>query len=443
MSKRTFIKGAFILTAAGVVTRILGFFFRIYLSRLIGAEQLGLYQLVMPVMGVCAALCISGFEIVVTKYSARYHAVNQSIRAKSVWMLCTVLSCLLCAVCTILLVSFADPVAAGYFHHEECAALIRVLALSLPFSALHNLCYHYYIGKDKTVIPAVSMLFEQLIRIVSVLLIARIYRSNGKECGAMLGICGALIGEITSCIFCLTVLTVHKTKISLLLRHCHPVRKTLKDILTIAAPVSVNRLSLQVLQSFEATLIPMMLQVYGYSAAEALSVYGIITGMAFPVIMFPSTLTNSIAQMLMSYTAKAADSKSNVIKKGKQAFLFSVMFGFVCIVFFLFIGAPLGSYIFQEASLLTYIKILGFICPFSYLATNYKSMLNALGLTRQVLLITLSSEAVNLIGIVVFIPLFGIHALLYGMLCSLIVNASLSILTFYKNCNKPETGSVM
>lgn len=56
MSKERFFKGTFLLTSAGLISRIMGFFYRIFLSHTIGAEGIGLYQLVVPLQHLVLAM---------------------------------------------------------------------------------------------------------------------------------------------------------------------------------------------------------------------------------------------------------------------------------------------------------------------------------------------------------------------------------------------------
>ena len=68
--KNAILKGTFILTITGLLTRILGFFYRIYLADAIGAEMLGIYQLIFPVYGICYTIYASGIQTAVSKLVA-------------------------------------------------------------------------------------------------------------------------------------------------------------------------------------------------------------------------------------------------------------------------------------------------------------------------------------------------------------------------------------
>ena len=72
----------------------------------------------------------------------------------------------------------------------------------------------------------------------------------------------------------------------------------------MALPLTLNRLLLSVLAAIEVVLIPQCLRMYGLSPSEALSLYGVFTGMALPCILFPSTVTSSASVILMPSVAE-------------------------------------------------------------------------------------------------------------------------------------------
>ncbi len=76
-------------------------------------------------------------------------------------------------------------------------------------------------------------------------------------------------------------------------------------------PLTLNRLTLNLFTTIENLLIPYQLKLFGYSSSDALSIYGILTGMAFAIIMFPTVLTNSISVLLLPSVVSEAQAKHN------------------------------------------------------------------------------------------------------------------------------------
>lgn len=83
-----------------------------------------------------------------------------------------------------------------------------------------------------------------------------------------------------------------------------------KELIKLSLPLTGNRILLNILQSIEAVSIPASLLIYGLSTSDALSTYGVLTGMALPCILFPSALTNSASTMLLPAITEAQTQKN-------------------------------------------------------------------------------------------------------------------------------------
>jgi stage V sporulation protein B len=75
--KNVILRGTLLLTIAGVISRIMGFFYRIFLANTIGAEGLGIYQMIFPIYSVCFSLCASGIETATSKLVAAKYALKK------------------------------------------------------------------------------------------------------------------------------------------------------------------------------------------------------------------------------------------------------------------------------------------------------------------------------------------------------------------------------
>lgn len=128
MSVKKFIKGTFILTLTGIITRLLGFFFKIFLSRIIGAENVGLYQLIMPVSAIGYAIGISGFEVAISKLTAIYFAKKQPQKAYFTTILTLIFSLAISITCTATISINSNFIAVHIFDAPGCAKLLRILS---------------------------------------------------------------------------------------------------------------------------------------------------------------------------------------------------------------------------------------------------------------------------------------------------------------------------
>ena len=184
--------------------------------------------------------------------------------------------------------------------------------------------------------------------------------------------------------------------------------------------VSYTHLVLNLLGSAEAILIPSRLIDYGLTNKEALSIYGVLTSMALPFILFPSALTNSMAVLLLPSAAKAQAEKdeSRISTMVTLSFRYSCYMGILCIGLFTRFGKSLGTIIFHNELSGSFIMVLCWLCPFMYLATTMGSIQNGLGKTGITFLQNMFAMGIRLVFVLFAVPLFGIRGYLWGFLVS-------------------------
>lgn len=425
MKTNTILKGTLILTCAGIATRLLGFYYRIFLTNAIGAEGLGLYQMVFPLSSICLAVSCSGISVAISRYTASFTASGSKKRAKDSLITGMAVSLILAAASALVLYFAAGIIAEYIFHETRCVLLIRILALSIPPAVIHGCITSYYMGKSNALIPAVSQLLEQMVRIGSVLLIFTIRESKGLTVTAATGMAGLLCGEAASCLFSLTVCSLSAKDF----RIKKPLELTGK-MLHMAVPLSLNRIILSLIHSMEAVLIPAMLRQNGLTAAESLSTYGILSGMAFPLVMLPSTLINSFSAMLLPAVsgATSASRTASVKKTISTAYEYSMFIGIFCLGAFLIWGDEAGNLLFGVPEVGVYVTAFAWICPFLYISTTLASILNGLGKTKQILFLDVSTHLLRILLIILLIPRMGITGYLIAFLVSEISLALLSAL---------------
>ena len=411
--KRAFLTGTLLLTAAGFLCRLLGFFYRIFLSRTIGAEGLGIYNMVHPVYGICFALCGGSIQTALSQYIAAHES-----QGRKVFRTGLTISMVLSGILAFLICQYPAWIASHILIEPRCAPYLPVMGLSLPFASFHACANGYCYGAQRSRVPAFSQVAEQVVRMSLVFLIAGKWAAEGTEITVRLAVYGHLIGEIGAASFNLLCLGLFPPQG----RNMEQAGESscLMPLMTLALPLMGNRLILNLLAGAEAVWIPNRLQMSGLSDAESFSVYGILTGMALPFILFPSAITNSIAVLLLPSVAKdQAEGRTESISGSvSMALRYSLYMGILCIGIFVLFGCPLGISVFKEEQAGHCMQILAWLCPFLYLAATMGSILNGLGCTRTTFLQSVAAMLLRLVFVVAGIPLFGIYGYLCGMLIS-------------------------
>ena len=386
--KKAFLFSTLLLTASGFICRVLGFFYRIFLSRTIGAEGLGIYR---------------------------------TADGKRIFHRGIVLSMGMSLILSALICRYSDFLARYVLMAPECAPYLPVMGISVPFAAFHACINGYYYGVQKSRVPAFSQIAEQVIRMTLVFFLASSMIAAGKEITVELAVTGHLIGEIASALFtflCLIFIPPQRTSPSAPAQT--PAASISLPLLTLAFPLMGNRLVLNILASAEAVWIPNCLQRFGLSSVEAFSVYGVLTGMALPFILFPSAITNSMAVLLLPNVAQAqSEGKQERISSCiAMSLRYSLYMGILCTGIFILFGSALGNSVFHDPTAGRFIRILAWLCPFLYLSTTTGSILNGLGRTRTTFLHNTAALILRICFVLFGIPRFGILAYLWGMLAS-------------------------
>lgn len=172
--KNPLIFGTLLLTASGALSRIIGFFYRIFLSHTIGAEGIGIYQLIFPVYALCFSLTAAGIQTSISKFVAEVSVKKEDLSEKCYLMAGIILSLSLSFLCSFYLYNQADFLASHVVHEYRTASLLRILAYAIPCGAIHSCISGYYYGLKKAVIPSVSQLLEQSVRVLSVYIIYKV-----------------------------------------------------------------------------------------------------------------------------------------------------------------------------------------------------------------------------------------------------------------------------
>ena len=429
--KNSLISGTLILTITGFCSKLIGFYYRIFLSRRIGAEGLGIYQLIFPVFAICISVCASGIQTSISKYCAECKTTAQ---ARGYLYLGLLLSLSMSFLCIFLLNQNVTWISTHILSDLRCVPLLRITSLSLPFACIHACINGYYYGQKKTAIPAVSQILEQFVRFFGVYLIWKICLEQQQNFTVHAAIWGIFIGECASSLFCITVSRFGRPNGNL--------RKMCKNLISMTLPLTLNRILLSISQSVEALLIPMQLRLFGYSNFDALAVYGILTGMVFSTIMFPAVLSNSLAVMLLPTISNAHSLKRRdlVQKAIRHTVECCTVLGLICTLGFLLTGNWIGIHLFHNTLAGSYIQTLSWICPFLFLSSTLCSILHGLGRAGITLMINLSGSGIRILMIWIGIPILGLRAYLWGMLFSQIFTFLLA-LGFIRRQMRTEPGN--
>ena len=433
---QSIVYGTFVLTVVSFLCRAIGFFYRIFISQTFGEEGMGIFQLTAPVMSVAYSLCCAGFQTAISRFTAsRPDEPRASIK-----FLFTGLSItgVLSIIFSIIIYECSDFLAVSVILEPRTASLLRLLALSFPFSAIHCCMNGYYYGKKKAEIPALLQLTEQLLRVSSVYLLSTIYMNHGAKPPLAVTAAGSAIAELGSAVVSLMFILPHFAKIQTrisktALRTARSLifKTSAVQLLSMAVPLSISRIIVNLLQSVENIYIPEMLRAYGYTTEESLSLFGVLTGMALTVILLPSSLVNSVSVLLLPRISEAQSRSRNkeISLVIKRSITFCCILGGICSTIFFLGGHFAGEVLFHSETAGNYIVSLSFICPFLYITSSLGSVLHGLGKTYTTLFFNIGTLLIRIASVFFLIPQIGLSGYICGLLAGQCFSAICCILS--------------
>ncbi|MDR2167474.1 MAG: polysaccharide biosynthesis protein [Clostridiales bacterium] len=434
-SKRSLIAGALTLTIANIITRLIGFAYRIFMAGAVGAEGMGLFQLIMPIYSLAWAITCSGITTTLSRLVAAEQAKGELGNMRRLLYISLAITGILAFAMTVVLYFGANFIGAGILNEPRIVLSLRILSGSFIFMALGSCLRGYFLGLQKTIVPAASQIIEQLARIGVIMLLAGLFIPRGLEYAAAMAAIGIVVGEALSFAYVFFAYKCAGRKIRERKKFAPTMgqKQALFAIAAMAAPLTLNRISSSFLSTVENVMIPSRLQSFGMAADEAMATFGTITGMAMPLIFFPSailvalsiSLVPSISESLtLGHTARVNSTISKSI-------IFTCIVAFGAAVIFVVFPYEIGHLVYRQ-DLGRILLLLGLMCPFWYLNITLNGILSGLGEQVFIFRNSLLASGINIGFVYFFVPLYGVNAFLVGWFISLLIVTFFSILRLRK-----------
>lgn len=293
--------GTLLLTVVGLFSQVVGFFYRILLSRLIGAETMGLYQLVMPVYSMFMSVTAAGLTVAVATLSAKFCALGDRGAIKETLRRAIGCFFLVALPLGVVVVAASDPISVYLIGDARTRLGIVLLVPCVLLTGVENLHKHCFYGIGRVGPPAASETAEQLIRSAAVIGLLLLLRPRTGEQRVGIIVTGMVLCEIASAL----------TLILLFRRHwkreppgaaVHSVSR--RQLAKIAAPVSLTSLLGTLLGSANAVLIPSRLVAGGMEAGAAMAAFGVMCGMTMPLLAMPTGFVGALCLTMVPDLAR-------------------------------------------------------------------------------------------------------------------------------------------
>jgi len=423
MKTKSIAKGALILTLAGIITRILGFVYRVYMSNTIGAEGMGLYQLIVPIYMLVWSISSSGISTTISKLTARENASNKYGNMNKILFHSMIISVLIASILSVTIYFFAEKICISFLKDVRAILSLKLICFCFPFMAAASCIRGWFFGLQETLTPAISQVFEQSVRMATIFFLSGILIPKGVEFAAAAAITGMCLGEIASFVYVYISYRQFKREKKLYSKATMNITLVYGTILAIAIPLTANRMTGSFLSTIENILIPQKLQEFGLTQKDSIALYGELSGMVMPLIMFPSSILTALSTTLLPAISEASARNNNarIITTLKKSMSFTSIIGIGTCGLFITYPNEICELIYNRYELGNILFLIGISCPFTYLQVTFSGILNGLGEQVFIFKTSLLSSLINISFIYFLIPKYGIYAFILGWLISLLI----------------------
>lgn len=411
--KNNFIKSTIILIFGGFLTKILGMFIKIILTRTISTKGIGIYSLILPTFNLFITLCSLGLPVAISKLVSEHKNSNKKIVFSAIPFILVFNIILI-----VLLFIIAPFLSKNLLHNDITYYPIIAIGFTLPFICISSILKGYFFGREKMFPTTLSNVIEQLVRLfLTFTVVAKLM--NYSLTYAITGV--VLINILSEGISILVLLFFLPKKKKITPHDFQGDKLILRELLGISIPTTGSRLIGSFSYFLEPIILTYTLTKIGYSADFITMEYGIINGYVYPLLLLPSFFTMAISNALLPVVSNSYSHKNyNYTKyKIKQAITISLVIGVPCTLLFMSIPEYFLNLIYNTSEGLEYIKIIAPIFLVYYIQGPLTASMQAMGLAKEAMFGTLIG---SLIRIILLFTLSLCSIGMWGFLIASIIN---------------------
>lgn len=404
------------VTVFGVFTRIISFVFKIYLSRALGAEAIGLYQIAVSVFYLFASVSAGGIPVVLSRKTAENHALkndNDFDLVTSALILGLTLSLSISVILAILNNNlsflFSDPNACPVF---------LVMIPALISTSVYSVIRAWLWGKKQFSAFSATETAEELLRILfSVLLLS----------GIISGVTGvyavAVAFTVSDVIVAIILFVLFFIKGGRLQK---PTK--IKEILFPSAPVTAMRVFSGLVATLIALILPLRLIAFGMSPSEATASYGRVAGMANPLLFAPNAIIGSLAIVLVpEMSASGAKNDYATLNKHLTSGInFTFLISGLFMVIYLALGREITTILYKDTLSGEYLRYASFLMLPTGLMQLTNSALNSIGKEHRAFIDYLVGNLFLIAAVLVLPKYIGIYSVAVASMLSTLITCVLN-----------------
>lgn len=406
-------------------------FFSVYVANKIGSEGSGLFELIMSIYLFATTVANAGISLAATRIVAEEFDTNGSNGVVTAMKKCIYYSLFFGTLAGIILFVCTPFIVSVILANKISAKPLYILAISLPFVSITTSLSGYFAGVRKVSKSSFIKILSLFVRVGLSCLLIYLSPINSIDLVCTFLVLSNTIASVFEFAFSYALYYIDTRGLFISkFKNDNYISKILK----ISLPVAVTSIIRSGLSTLKQSLIPICLAKYTLSSSLAFSQYGLVNGMTFPLILFPSVFINSFAGLLIpEFASFKLNGNYNTMNK-IICFIFKLasVFSICMIGIFLTFTEEICTIIYHNLDTVEFVVLLSPIIIFMYLDTIIDSMLKGLDRQVEVMYCNIADLFITITLICSFIPIHGIYGYIVILYISEIFNFSVSLYQLYK-----------
>lgn len=412
---------AIMLTGVNLLLRFVSTSFQVFLSRKIGAEGIGLLQLVMSVGALAMTAGMAGIRTTTMYLTAE--EIGHNKKENVTWVLsgCFLYSIVCSGAIAFSLYYFAPFLAEHWIGNIHTVSAIRTYSAFLPVCCLCGVMTGYFTAANRIGTLAIVEIVEQLLSMVGTLTILILWAGNNSEKACQ----SVILGSGFSAIFTLSILIV------LRMFEKEPIGRPIairKRVLNVAVPLGLADNLRTGISTAENLMVPKRLALYA-SAQSPLAAFGMVCGMVFPILMFPACILFGLAELLIPELARcvAAGSRLRTKYLAMRSLRVAIIYGFIFCGLEFLTANELCEILYKNSEAGYHLRLYALLIPILYCDAITDAMIKGLGQQKICVRYNIITSLMDVALLYVLLPRYGMVGYFFSFLVTHLINFILSL----------------
>lgn len=412
---------AILLTLVNLLLRLVGTSFQVYLSGRIGAAGIGLVQLVMSVGGLAVIAGMAGIRTATMYLTAEELGRRHPENITGVLSACFLYSIGCSAVVAAALYFFAPQISSLWIGDPRTEEAIRLFAAFVPTSCLCGVLTGYFTAANRIGTLSAIQVCEQILCMGITVLALSLYAGAdpAKACQCIL--LGSGLGG------CMTLLSLVVLRLRQPMLPSKPIRVGRK-LAAAAVPLAIADVLKAGINTVENLMVPKRLSMNA-AIADPLGAFGTVSGMVFPILMFPACILFGLAELLIPELARcsAGENHRRARYLVRKSLRISLLYGaFLCGLMYL-LAETLCITFYSSPDAARQLKRYALLIPMLYCDAITDAMTKGLGQQKICVRYNIVTSLLDVLGLYLLLPGYGMEGYFLSFLVSHLLNFILSL----------------